>query len=341
MTPSELAAAESSADAKVSSSTTVTGSHDGVLRGFDAQIAPEGQLVLTRRRRNALAPVAKIPPEVMCTIFTAARDQWSSETGRMKWTALTHVCHSWRQIALSHPPLWAVVWTSIGDHWLKETLERSNNAPSTLVVDGEDDHRLTAARMSVLCGVMANTRRLDQVGIQAHADKLQKLVLSLHHSANNLRHLFLRHLTDAIPVILPQSFYHRTAPRLERLILKGVSSTWDSAPFSRITILDIEGSDNSAFELVAASVFFDALRSISRLQRLAVTLPFLQPITDSTELPVIRLEGLKHFKLYGSCPTSANPLKHLHLPACATLDLLDEEADKTSASALVHLLKSS
>lgn len=106
----------------------------------------------------------------------------------------------------SYPPLWAVVRTNIGDQWLKTTLERCNNAPETLAVGGEGEHRLTAARITTISGALVNNQGLKEFAAKAPADKLQALVSLLEYPAPNLRCLYLRNLTASVPVILPNHF---------------------------------------------------------------------------------------------------------------------------------------
>jgi hypothetical protein len=228
----------------------------------------------------------------------------------------------------------------MGDDWLKETLERCGNAPARVILNGLQEHQLTPARMSMISGALANNQRLEQLAVRAHADKIHELV-SLLKPPTSIRSLLLNNPTDAVPAILPPTFFKQTAPRLETLFLEKVSSHWDGAPLSGLTVLMVEGTKNPKFELVSASAFLEALRSMSQLQELAVILPFLQPIEVAIQSPVIRLRRLQSFKLHGSCPTTVNLLKMLQLPVCTTVDLLDEEADATTSNALVDALTSS
>lgn len=60
------------------------------------------QLRELRRQRNLLAPVNRLPPEILLTILVYCRDGGSYPT----WITLTHVCSLWYHIALSSALLW-------------------------------------------------------------------------------------------------------------------------------------------------------------------------------------------------------------------------------------------
>ena len=66
-------------------------------------------LRLLLMRRNALAPVSVLPPEVLARVFHfLARDEPPC-LGRLDlgWIRATHVCQLWRQVALGDSSLWA------------------------------------------------------------------------------------------------------------------------------------------------------------------------------------------------------------------------------------------
>ncbi|KZV75060.1 hypothetical protein PENSPDRAFT_141422 [Peniophora sp. CONT] len=50
----------------------------------------------------------------------------------------THVCHLWREVALSHAGLWATIPVHLSAPWVKALLERSKQAPLTMLFTGEE-----------------------------------------------------------------------------------------------------------------------------------------------------------------------------------------------------------
>ncbi|KAF9643191.1 hypothetical protein BDM02DRAFT_3104714, partial [Thelephora ganbajun] len=59
-------------------------------------------LRLLRSTRNTLAPINRIPPEVL----TLIPDFWDRSDRGQDVIALTHVCRAWREIFTSHSSLW-------------------------------------------------------------------------------------------------------------------------------------------------------------------------------------------------------------------------------------------
>ncbi|KAI0308637.1 hypothetical protein OF83DRAFT_202978, partial [Amylostereum chailletii] len=101
-----------------------------------------------RFRRNSLAPVCRIPPEILAVIFElyillfqldithVHRDPGSPRTlanSNIAWVvSLTHVCRHWRNVALGSPTLWNRVDVSTGLEWWTEMVSRSGTVPTTL-----------------------------------------------------------------------------------------------------------------------------------------------------------------------------------------------------------------
>ncbi|PBK92243.1 hypothetical protein ARMGADRAFT_930968, partial [Armillaria gallica] len=57
---------------------------------------------------RVLAPVRRLPPEILMEIFTWTRNSQSYYAHRMKGSpwVVSHVCTTWRAAALSCPELW-------------------------------------------------------------------------------------------------------------------------------------------------------------------------------------------------------------------------------------------
>ena len=61
-----------------------------------------------RSRRNAFAPISRLPSEILAEVFSfLSSSTWDKETGYLKWTCVVRVCHRWREIALNYPLLWS------------------------------------------------------------------------------------------------------------------------------------------------------------------------------------------------------------------------------------------
>ncbi|EIM80223.1 uncharacterized protein STEHIDRAFT_116065 [Stereum hirsutum FP-91666 SS1] len=67
-----------------------------------------------------------IPP----IIFSLIRDKPSRST--LGWIRITHVCRSWREIAIGSPILWTATPFQLGKYWMEEFLRRSEPVPAKI-----------------------------------------------------------------------------------------------------------------------------------------------------------------------------------------------------------------
>ncbi|KAI0320219.1 hypothetical protein OF83DRAFT_1045377, partial [Amylostereum chailletii] len=73
---------------------------------------------------NALAPVSRLPVELLAMIFESITDRfWEIHP-----IPLTHVCHHWRQVAINQKTLWTTIPT-FSPSWAKTFIERSSPRP--------------------------------------------------------------------------------------------------------------------------------------------------------------------------------------------------------------------
>ncbi|KAH8981805.1 hypothetical protein EDB92DRAFT_2093869 [Lactarius akahatsu] len=90
-----------------------------------------------RRRRNALAPISSLPPELFAAIFSFLRLPLSGTTlqgmepdRQLSWLHVTHVCHQWRELALNQPFFWSHVdFTTLTPAGATEMLVRAKSVP--------------------------------------------------------------------------------------------------------------------------------------------------------------------------------------------------------------------
>ncbi|KAI0046745.1 hypothetical protein FA95DRAFT_1606637 [Auriscalpium vulgare] len=93
-----------------------------------------------RQKRNSLLPVARVPPEILRTIFTVCSDidhprikKWDFHFG---WLAVTHVCRRWRNIALEQSGLWTGISGSLNHLWTYAFADRAQTMPLAIHFDG-------------------------------------------------------------------------------------------------------------------------------------------------------------------------------------------------------------
>ena len=83
-------------------------------------------------RRNVLVPISLLPPEILAQVFhllVLEEPPFSGERNLLGWIRVTHVCWSWRQVALDDLTLWAKIrGIPANKKRISEILARSKNA---------------------------------------------------------------------------------------------------------------------------------------------------------------------------------------------------------------------
>ncbi|KAI3598071.1 hypothetical protein WG66_009113 [Moniliophthora roreri] len=99
---------------------------EGELGDYDINIA----ILLAKRQRlvrqierckSLLAPINKIPPEILCSIFEGycKKNHLSCPPIAAEALTVSAVCHRWRQIVLSAPELWSSLHIDVS-HWIHD-----------------------------------------------------------------------------------------------------------------------------------------------------------------------------------------------------------------------------
>ncbi|KAI0718112.1 hypothetical protein C8Q72DRAFT_153898 [Fomitopsis betulina] len=87
---------------------------------------------------NALAPISILPPELLSNIFLDVAGRGSADPALWDpeavdyWIHVTHVCTSWREVALQCTLLWSYLDLPIPSRILEELLARSRDAPLSI-----------------------------------------------------------------------------------------------------------------------------------------------------------------------------------------------------------------
>jgi hypothetical protein len=118
----------------------------------DELLAVEALLISTRTRRNSLALVSRLFPEILAHIFhllclysrDARRDRrqicaddWKTIEAlrrspphiKLGWITVTYVCTRWREVALSYSHLWVDIDYELGENWVRQMLLRAKSSP--------------------------------------------------------------------------------------------------------------------------------------------------------------------------------------------------------------------
>ncbi|KAH8987717.1 hypothetical protein EDB86DRAFT_2084866 [Lactarius hatsudake] len=258
-------------------------------------------------RRNALAPISSLPPEVFAVIFSFVRLPskliLAEEPDRLACLRVSHVCHQWREIALNQPLLWSHVdFTLLTSAGATEILARAKTVPlhleANVPIDHWDNSRFEYHHLS---------KTLE--GLVSPAPTLEDLSLSCEG------------ITIQPRVFVPDNIFDGTTPRLLDLVLKNCDISWNSPLLKGLRYLEIRTP--SASWRPSLSVWLDALDQIPQLKTLTLhsASPIAPPFSFDVERTVT-LPSLVYLDIAASARDCGLALAHLVLPALTWLGVV-------------------
>ncbi|KAF9521228.1 hypothetical protein CPB83DRAFT_900982 [Crepidotus variabilis] len=228
----------------------MTNSRSNIIKRMDKHIKMlEEQLCIEKQQRNALAPIAEIPGEILAMIFTlVANDDIPcpstllsqiesfdrlSPAIRYNFSA---VCQDWRDISMNNPSMWNIITTS--RLWWSELVLSRSKASSlsvyAMLVEGRGQSHESAFFVQV---------------IRNHIPRIKELILAIGHDV--VIREKAQEILDTLPASLPllqnlqidvgfhqgRTSNYPTIPKgclvdaqLSTLYLKGCDIDW-KAPF--------------------------------------------------------------------------------------------------------------
>ncbi|KAF5371006.1 hypothetical protein D9615_009993 [Tricholomella constricta] len=94
----------------------------------------EDSIRVLKSRRNVLAPIARLPPEMLSKIFSFRAAESAESLNPLEWIRVSHDSRHWRAVALDCPSLWgSLVFTR--PKWSEEMLKRSKMASLVVKAD--------------------------------------------------------------------------------------------------------------------------------------------------------------------------------------------------------------
>ncbi|KAF8492733.1 hypothetical protein F5888DRAFT_1726917 [Russula emetica] len=305
-------------------------------------------------RRNALAPISRLPPETIAIIFSflsLPREYVRLLTGDkqniLAWLRVSHVCHRWREIALNQPRFWSHIdFTTLTSAGATEVLSRSKMAPLELEANlsyvhwGGDRVDAFGKQLS------SHVSHISRLNVTADFADLQTIIEQLASPAPTLEWLSLivddeGHLRMGIPsnAIIPHSLFDGTAPRLSRLQLDHCDISWTSPLFRSLRILEIQMLSQLARP--SLEEWLDAMEQMLQLETLivnhatprapTVSAPFSEPTR------IITHPSLTQLNLAASASDCTFALAHLILPALIRIrvDVTSELASADDVRTLI------
>lgn len=285
-------------------------------------------------RRNALAPISRLPPETISIIFSflsSPREYVQLFTGEkqdvLAWLRVSHVCHRWREIALNQPRFWSRIdFTTLTSAGATEVLSRAKMAPLELEADLSCAHWPCDRVVALGQQLSSHISHISRLNITADMADLQTIIGGLASPAPTLEWLSLvvddeGHPRMGIPsrsnTTISHALLDGTAPRLSCLRLDHCDITWTSPLFRSLRVLDLQKLSQRARP--SLQDWLDAMEQMLQLDTLVVhhatpRAPAVRtPLSEPTR--VITHPSLTQLNLAASASDCTLALAHLILPA--------------------------
>lgn len=252
-------------------------SAEEVVRIYDEEIQKHKTHIKTLENlRNAFVPIFRLPPEVLCRIFSFATSQYT-DTIRV-----IHICRHWRNVALNSPSL----WTRPPLHsafWTEQWLARSKMA--NLVLDISCGHETSVAILSEIFSLHAS--RISNLNMSWPA-RLAGSVLDMLPRSMPMLESFVFYLGPVYQTWGGQQ--RRRLPsipddclldngRMWRLKLMAIAINWNTHLHGGLTHLSLY--DVPVSTLPTITQFWDALERMPLLQILDIknSFPVVEKVT--------------------------------------------------------------
>jgi len=283
-----------------------------------------------KSQRNLLAPISKLPAEILCNIFMfcSMPDPVTPSTYapdvRWRWITVTHITRLWRTIAESCPALWSKPEFTKTE-WAYEMIKRSKMAPLTIEVNS--NYWLTPRVVDAVGEGLKHLSRINEIHLSASRDNMDKLLSGINRPAPFLRTLFLDigrsdyyYHSRAEPYILPEDFLGGDAARLSHIELSRCHLHWDSSLLRNLTYLKVHNPGPPGPTL---DQFVNALAGMSQLEVLDLenTLP-ANADTDSPEKPHVSLPNLRKLRAVGNLIECSILLEHVYIPSSTVIQII-------------------
>ena len=322
-------------------------------RAIDAEIKSLKESIRALgHRRNTLAPILSLPPEIIATIFSFLRIPVASshaplstlgeKPDRLAWLRLSHVCRHWREFALNQPLFWSHLnFTIFSWAGAAEILARAKTVPlyleARVPIGRWDNARFSAFQKEL----QARADHICHLGIGAEFSHLSKTLEGLVSPAPTLECLSLsgegyRYRATSPRVSVPDTLFDGTTPRLSCLELINCDISWKSPLLKGLKDLCIRNPSVGA--IPSLSAWLDALGEMAQLKTL--TLHSASPnVPRGASLPfhverTVTLPSLTSLDVSASARGCGLALAHLVLPALTRLCLMARSYRKDGGDVL-------
>ncbi|KAH9843202.1 uncharacterized protein C8Q71DRAFT_699388 [Rhodofomes roseus] len=299
------------------------GPHADELNGVVDKLGDlDFSLALLQRYRNALRPIHRLAPDILLLIFQGIAEEEDGPLhpsyGSAPWVYLAHVCHRWREIALTCAALWTRLSTKYPDAALA-CLERSADASLSLIVSAS---ATTEAASQVINAALPHAARIRHIYLPSifmeEADLREPLETILRSPAPALEALHVYKVgMDGDCFALPTMFDRHT-PRLTTLRLAYAYPEPGSLTYTSLKRLFIKGKKRKPISM-EVSQLLDILEACPELEELRTCKATFTSSAAADSRPPLRLDNLRVLDI-SRCSASvvADLFSRLAVPDCAT-----------------------
>ncbi|KAK7017671.1 F-box domain-containing protein [Favolaschia claudopus] len=276
------------------------------------------QIRILKAKRNAIAPIRRLPNELMTRIITI----FAVDSGLfdLKWTRIIFVCRHWHALALAAQPLWACIDLGLGAKFTTRffaQIDRSGVAPLSI--------KISLYREYYSDYILDHSARIRELSVDGKANCVLGLMAKLpEKSLPILSSLSLGapgshdDVSDDVPRSLPEALWDGRLPSLRELHLECIPLPWSMV--SGLTALSLTQCPNS-FPPETFSGLLDMLRSCPGLRTLELALLCPYPEREQS-YTVVDLPSLYRLQLRDPVTRCEGLLNHLRIPPQALIHLL-------------------
>ena len=288
---------------------------DDEINSLEQSESIQESIRVLKTRRNALAPISRLPPETLATVFSFLRP-FANEYPFI----FSLVCRQWRETALNYPRIWSHISlylvAKLSPAAIAEILVRAKTVPLHLdlyftKIRASPEHNVAIVRQ--IDAHISHTRHLRLCG---YLPPLESLV----SSAPILESLSL--FNTVLPqVAIPPNLFNCTTPGLTSLEFERCDISWESPLLKGLRDLEIRWPSQEARPQLEA--WLDALDEMPQLELLVLehATPSATAAPMSEPLRTVTLPSLTNFLIFASAKDCALALAHLVMPACASLQV--------------------
>ena len=260
-------------------------------------------LRLVRSLKNTFAPINRIPPEVLSLIPKYHTTRYMDQS----LITLTHVCHDWREIFISH--------SSLCTHLNFTNIERTRAYIQ----------RSKSSLLNISIGNRGIKTYLDHTLplVIPHVSRLRSLVVNVPSIPDVLRHfrchaplleqLDIENTSPDVQIL--NALFGGDPSHLRGLSLVGVATDLPWTNMANLTVFKLSCPRGHE---VTVTQLLDFFESAPLLHTINIT----NSIPNSSDAPPKRIVSLRHLNSLSIGGVSVHPiLTHLHIPTGASLSV--------------------